>query len=192
MIDRSPQVSVDTTTAILAAAVEEWESHVEEPPGQGWERIDHYIRSDEGLGWDWAKQYVKDRQFAWCGAFAAYCYGSAGLRLSIRKRVFPSTYRLYRWSSGNNRRIQSEDIQLGDVVVVGPKGARRWGNHITIAVRVGDDGIETIEGNAVGEGEGGVRYEGVVRQFRPFEPRRRTHGVMYGVRPTVADYIEVL
>jgi len=178
----------------------EWHRHVREPPHRGWERITTYIR--DGLGISWAKwlerrtgspTYEENGSFAWCGAFAAWCYRDR-VRARIRRDRMASTYRLWRWSRGNDRRIAPEDLEPGDIAVVGPatRAARwfkRWGNHVVIVTEVEPDvGVHTIEGNAKGTLPDGRKREGVVKQFRPFsDPDPRTYVVRYGVRPLLED-----
>jgi Putative peptidoglycan binding domain len=186
-------VRQDRVQQILATAVEEWRHPVHEPPGEGWERIDTYIRGSEGLGWSSEDRYVRNRQFAWCGAFASLCLGSAGLNKDLRKRVMPSTYRLYTWAKDNERMRTLSEVASGDIVVVGPSGGKRWGAHITICDHVDAAGgfIHTIEGNASGQGPANDRYEGVVRQSRPMPshdlPPSR-YRVLYVIRPLAEDY----
>lgn len=169
--------------------------------------IDSCIRTPDGLGWArcsaLVKEYRWDGDFEWCGAFAAYCW-SGSVRLDVRKRYFPSTYRLDRY--GQHRRAFLESVpavtadqrrqylsfdgdalsidefgpRAGDILVVNGKG---YGQHITIVERW--DPIrcefETVEGNATGRGPQGERYQGVVRQTRPLAVCRRL------IRPGLCD-----
>ncbi len=112
---------------VLATAVLEWERGVREPPGQGWERIDDYIRSAAGLNWHGEVRYTRNTQFAWCGAFAAFCFEAAGLSAEIRKKVMPSTYRIHTWAKGTARMRRIQEVARGDIVIVGPVGGKRWG-----------------------------------------------------------------
>lgn len=180
---------------VIAAALEEWKRHVEEPPGKGWGRIVDYIH--EGLGWrrQFKSKAYRNRSFEWCGAFAAHCYRIAGLSLKVRKSRLASCYRLWKWSGKtkpNARRIEPHSIEPGDIVVVGPEitgGRTRWGKHICIAYKPSADGWQTIEGNAHGSLASGYG-EGVVRQERPFGASNpRTYRILYGVRPLECDYI---
>ena len=176
---------------VLARARAEWESHVQEPRGQGWERIDDYIRGAEGLGWRWLDRYERDGQFAWCGAFASFCY--TALEPGIRDKDLASTYRIARWARGTPRIIPFDDVQPGDIVIVGPARGSRWGAHITVCERVDGDAhrVLTIEGNARGTGPDGSRYSGVIRQARPFpsdDLSVRTYRVMDVVRPLPDDF----
>jgi hypothetical protein len=190
---------------IIGAAEEEHQRGVSEPPGNGWERIDEYIRGESGLVWNWIrKRYKRNRQFEWCGAFSAHCYAVAGLPVRLRRKHMASCYRLYKWSKGNARRIAPADIQAGDIVVVGPEPAPRtasrklrkerprWGRHICVAV--GPAGqrarrIETIEGNAKGVLGDGTHGEGVVRRHRPLVvDDESTYRVLYGIRPLDDDW----
>jgi len=185
---------------VVAAAVAEWTLDVREPPGPNVERIDRYIRGEQGLWWGTAALndrdsmiYRRNGQFAWCGAFAAFCFGAAGLSAEVRRKSFASTYRLHRWSEGSDRRVSVKSLRRGDVVVVGPAdgSGKAWGNHVTIAETVDEDGVHTLEGNARGNGVNGERYEGVIRSFRPFrgnEKRGRDYVVMFGVRPLAVDF----
>jgi hypothetical protein len=181
------------TAVIMSAAADEWNSVVKEPPGSGWERIDTYIRSADGLGWDWEDRYTRNRQFAWCGAFASYCYRQAGLSAEVRKKVMPSTFRLHKWANGTDRMRPIDDVQRGDIVIVGPEGGKRWGAHITLCDSVDRSTkiVSTIEGNASGTGPDGDRYEGVIRQERPFPDSSlppKKYRVMHVIRPLAEDY----
>jgi len=176
--------------AVIAEARAQWVLGVSEPPGTGVESIRRYIY--EGLGWPAGRwPYEADGDFAWCGAFVAWCYRAAGLRASVRRRHLASTYRLHEWSRNGSRRLKPEDLQAGDIAIVGRKGSR-WGDHVVICG--GPDksrGIRTIEGNAKGGGPGSVVHEGVVVQRRPWAENARTgkeYRVLYGVRPLAEDY----
>ena len=188
-----PQIS---SSRVLARATAEWRREVREPPGRGWQRIDEYIRGPEGLGWPSAalsgssdsKSYTRNRQFQWCGAFAAFCH--LEVDADLRKHHFASVYRLDQWSRGNARRIAPSDLIPGDIVIVGPKAA---GAHVTICLSIPSPQtiIETIEGNATGTGPDGEKYEGVIRTRRPLtsaDPRE--YRVHYGVRPEPGDLVE--
>lgn len=178
---------------LIGAALAEWNRPVHEPPGEGWERIDSYIRGKQGLGWSWEKRYVRDRQFAWCGAFAAFCYGQVGLKAGVRRDVMPSTYRLYTWAKNTDRMLPVAEVRRGDIVLVGPAGGRVWGAHITICEEPDPAAglVRTLEGNARGTGPDGSTYEGVIRQTRPLEsgnlPKQK-YRVMHVIRPLVEDY----
>lgn len=185
---------------VLAAALAEWDRDVREPPFPGGAaRIDTYIRSPQGLTWRSVElgpgarpniPYTRNRQFEWCGAFAAFCYGAAGLKRSVRAKRLASTYRLWVWASEANgaRRVDPEALEPGDIVVMGPAGDRD-GAHIAICVSVGLDTIATIEGNAHGLAPGGIAAEGVVRCVRPLASTTPTeYRVLFGVRPLASDF----
>lgn len=192
---------VEPTTrvaTVLAVARQEWTRDVREPPHPGSaERIDAYIRGDQGLTWPSVDlgpdarpdvPYTRNRQFAWCGAFAAFCYGAAGLKRAIRRKSFASTYRLWAWAKGTARWVEPQDLRAGDVVVVGPLGDRD-GAHVVLCESVDPDGIVTYEGNAYGPGPSGGRREGVIRHVRPFAAERaEEYRVIFGVRPLPEDY----
>ena len=190
---------------ILKVAEAVWRQRIVEPTSSspnGAAQIDQMIRSGIGLDWSWEPRYVRNRQFEWCGAFAAFVYGHVGLKRVFRRgdsnQGIPgmaSTYRLYQWARGNARWLEPSQIRPGDVAVVGKdpnaSGNKRWGNHITICRAVKPDGIETYEGNAGGTGPDGETYEGVIRQFRPFTAARAsTYRVIFGVRPLSEDWGE--
>ena len=189
------------TDAIAEAALkavkrgeEEWELDVTEP-GQGGahdvERINLYIRGDEGLDWadanmkkDGANPYEKNGDCAWCGACAAYCWSS--LKLDIRKRTFPSTYRL--WRDWQSRRIPTAAMRPGDIVVVwntsatkADKERKPYGHHITICRQPGGSTFSTWEGNAKANGPDGRYREGVGTRERDID----TVAVVY--RPQTVD-----
>jgi len=173
--------------AVLVAK-EEFSKNIREPKGKmASPEIDKYIRSEDGLYWTWEKPYESNRQFEWCGAFAAFCYGKNGLKKEIRKEHLPSTYRLYSWlhsKAGKGREVKPKDILPGDVVVVKPQeGGKRYGNHICLAVDVQEDGIVTIEGNATGNFPDETRGEGVITTKRPFSSKnKKEYCVFYGIR----------
>jgi len=164
---------------VLQIAEGEWASNVSEPPkGEEMPRIDGYIRSNLGLGWssadvnhlDKPAPYTRD-SFSWCGAFAAFCYGNI-TPLALRKKVFPSTYRMYaNWAQSSRNRGRS-DIQPGDILTVwttsnsSVRGKFHYGQHIVLCEYVDGDEIYTIEGNAKGELGDGSTGEGVIKRTR--------------------------
>lgn len=172
--------------------------------------IDHCIRSEDGLGWSSCSPFVKayrwDGDFEWCGAFAAYCWAKAGIRLDIRKRYFPSTYRLDRYGQYKRAFVESvtkparevdwrkylaitgdaDDVdhfepRAGDILIVNGTG---YGQHITIVEKWDSALMEfhTVEGNATGKGPDGQRFQGVVRQVRKLKDARRL------IRPSPHDF----
>ena len=158
-----PQRSEQSSVAI-DRALAEWSSMVEEPD----QRINTYIRSMEGIGWTWEKEYVKNGQFAWCGAFAAFCYTAVSFK--TRQKIFPSCYRLYSNWSQTSRRIEPRDMLPGDIVVVYSSARATWGDHITLCRVAPIDGkFETIEGNAHGTLGDGSHGEGVIARERSLD-----------------------
>lgn len=134
-------------------------------------RIFAFIR--EGLGWPKDTPYMNTGKlelggFEWCGAFMAYCYQA--LKREIRHKHCASTYRLFAFCSGTPRKVSLDDVRAGDVLVVGKKGAKKWGSHITLctSLSITDGYAETVEGNAHGTLGTGGWGEGVVRRRRPF------------------------
>ena len=162
----------------------EWDNNVTEPEYNGdWQRINTYIKGAAGIGWTWESDYVRNGQFAWCGAFAAFCYTK--IRSKIRSKIFPSCYRLWDNWGGTHRKVSN--ISPGDIVVVytSTSHSPSYGNHITIACSyLLDDGdFETIEGNAKGPGPNG-KIEGVIRR------KRNIKDVAHIYRPSSEDYDE--
>jgi len=174
-----PEPITDEVTQAAAAAMEraeaEWLLDVTEPGlggAHGADRIDEYIRGDEGLGWpdadlkkDGRQPYTRNGQFAWCGAFAAYAWGST-LNASIRKSTFPSTYRL--WRDWQSRRVPVASMRPGDIVVIfnasatdEDKKRKPYGQHITLCRQPGPSSYVTLEGNARAAGPDGRLREGV-------------------------------
>lgn len=197
---------MNVTTAnqqALARAVSEWSRPVRRSEQSGRDRIDSYIRGEEGLGWSWLKgaypEYLdwEDNPFNWCGAFGAWCWSS--VLPSLREAHFASTPRLHKWAKGTARLIEPRAAQPGDLFVVGPrfgyydperKKTYDHGRHIGIVEEVGAGGYKTIEGNAIGEGVGGERYNGVVRDVREFEKPGQSDKewrILFAVRPLDAD-----
>lgn len=163
-------------------ALELWGQKIKEPQGAP-NQIDDFIRGDYGLGWSTAdainwtphQPYTHNGQFQWCGAFAAYCWGHAGLKASIRKTDMASTWRLYKWAGLNGSDPSGRvvtmpgDLLPGDILVVS-RGKKKQGEHICLVERVDHEAklIHTIEGNARGVGPDGTVYEGVVKRTRPW------------------------
>lgn len=194
---------------VLEAALAEFNSNIQEPKDfdpRGLLRINEYIRSDQGSGWT-TITYTHDGQKGadWCGHFAAFVYGAAGLNEESRRKKLQSTRRLYNWGRENPNRLIGgvdsdgfpippgpDELQPGDIVVVGrANDDKKQGRHITIVESVTSDGVFTIEGNARGEGPDGSRSNGVIKTFRPFtssDPSK--YVVRYGIRPTPDDYAE--
>jgi len=148
---------------------------------------------EEGLEWRLDKPYcnsanLKRGGFSWCGAFQAYC--DRELKQSIRKKVMPSTYRLYEFCIGTERQIPLDQIEAGDIVVVGRKNGKRWGAHITRAVNVCEEYVECIEGNAHGELGDGSWGEGVIIRKRPFKgyESEGESRIMFAYRFLDSDY----
>lgn len=167
--------------AAIDVAVHEWGRVVREPaPGRPREaaRIDGYIRGPLGLGWpsaatgpDDSQAYERNGQFEWCGAFAARCWGAAGLDAEVRRLRFPSTYRLGSTEAKHGPpllRVPLDRLQPGDVLVV-TDGRKPWGAHVTLvqSVQAAEGLAYTIEGNARGKLGDGSLGEGVVVRTRP-------------------------
>ena len=161
--DNRPSYSTDHTVEALIRARDEWERVVKDPS----DRVNSYIRSAEGIGWSSQPDYIRNGQFAWCGAFAAFCYTS--VKMNIRKKIFPSTYRMFEAWAKTNRRIAIDCVAPGDIVVIYAGSKKRWGDHITLCVNVCDGYIETIEGNAKGTLGDDTYGEGVIKQKRSFD-----------------------
>lgn len=158
-----PQRSEQSSVAI-DRALAEWSSMVEEPD----RRIDTYIRSMEGIGWTWEKEYTRNGQYAWCGAFAGFCY--TAVKFKTRQKIFPSCYRLYSNWSQTSRKIEPRDMLPGDIVVVYSSARATWGDHITLCRVAPIDGkFETIEGNAHGTLGDGSHGEGVIARERSLD-----------------------
>ena len=172
-----PTPHVDPRAAqAIDRGLQEWRSIVEDPSP----RIDTYIRTQQGLGWNWEKQYKKNGQFAWCGAFAAYCWQS--VKLDIRKNTFPSCYRMFRDWGHTSRLIDVEKMRAGDIVVVFSAARKSYGDHITICTEppAADGVFETVEGNAHGELGNGERGEGVIMRQRSVDEVAHVYRLLGG------------
>jgi hypothetical protein len=193
-------VAADPAAVVLATAHAEWLRGVVEPgtPGMtsGASIIDGYIRGPQGLGWPtcdiktWKPgvPYTRNGAFQWCGAFAAFCWGAAGLSPAARYKRLPGTPRLLAWARGTDRLIRPADLRPGDIAVVGPQGDVD-GEHIVIVRGVNPgDSILTYEGNAKGPIPSGAIVEGVISRSRPFfHATPSVYRVLYGVRPLAED-----
>lgn len=175
--------------------------------------IGSMIRGENALGWSWEGLYSGDGDFQWCGAFAAYCWGSA-VKQPLRQTYFSSTYRLDRYAS--YRSVQGEtnvgkgrvyacldenskpedvpDARAGDILVIGPSRDSAhdatwhdYGNHICLVEDFDGRSFRTIEGNGNGTGPTGARQQGVVRGRRnlggPGWVARRL------IRPSIDDLV---
>lgn len=176
--DNRPSYSTDHKLDVIMRAKAEFDLVVKDPS----DRINTYIRSAEGIGWSTQPDYVRNGQFAWCGAFAAYCYTS--VKMNIRKKVFPSTYRMYEAWANTSRRISIDSVTPGDIVIVYAGARKRWGDHITLCEKVCDGYIETIEGNAKGTLGDGTYGEGVIKRQRSFD------SIAYVYRLQAVDFDE--
>ena len=152
----------------LKIANDEWNLNVVDPTSG--ERITMYIKSSKGLKWSWEQDYIKNGQFAWCGAFASRCYTE--VKQPIRTKIFPSCYRMYKAWSNTSRRIDPMKIQPGDIVVVYSSKRALWGDHITICEdnsTINQGYISTVEGNAKGKLGDGSNGEGVIKRQRSLD-----------------------
>lgn len=119
----------------------------------------------------------------WCGEFAGYCAGRAGLASRIRKYVTPSTYRLFspdlrdnKWQKAGYPRPAAPppgDVRRGDLICVVTGANKAYGDHIAIVYDVLGDSLYTYEGNARGLLPDGRQGRGVVRQVRKLEDVRQ-------------------
>ena len=189
--DTLPESDDVDLAGAIAWAEAEWLQVVQEPRGENWERIDSYIRGEQGLHWSWEDRYDQNGEFAWCGAFVARALGELGLRRELRVKSLASTYRIVQWAKGTDRyRDDVRECRAGDIVIVGD-GRKACGNHITLCYGVEDNDVLTFEGNARGPGPDGRRYEGVIRRRRPFsvaKKEKKTYRVMHVVRVKAGDF----
>ena len=178
----TPEVTISSARSLIRAyptdhsrqaikrALAQWELDVTEPEcGGDWHPINAYIKSMDGIGWTWEDDYVRNGQFAWCGAFAAFAYGPR-FSFGIRKKIMPSCYRLMSNWSSTPRHRDPDEIMTGDIVVVwtSDKQTPAQGNHIVLALTSPDDdgSFDTVEGNAKGNGPDGRWREGVSTRTR--------------------------
>ena len=167
--DEREFIGAQNVTSHAQTAIErakrEWSRNVTEPEYNGdWQRITDYIHSSDGLNWySDGYEYNKNGSFSWCGAFAAFCYSDA--TLSIRKKIFPSCYRLY--ENWHNTRRRVKEIAPGDIVTVFTTAKKFYGDHIVLAINTPDENgnFDTIEGNAKGAGPYD-NIEGVIKRQR--------------------------
>ena len=186
---------------IADTALTEWRLGVAEPgpsPIANTKRIDGYIRGALGLAWAWLPPYTKDEQFAWCGAFAAFCAGSAGVGHALRFKRMASTLRINNHLRAT-RGIDLDAIEPGDILVV-TNGSRPHGEHICVAVEKPVNGlVVTVEGNARGILGNGRVGNGVIRRTRPLAPMpkhrrcpmsslKQSHWVLYAIRFKPEDF----
>lgn len=187
-----------------------WALDIHDPPGnvesleatRCRDLIDGFIR--EGLGWRQGP-YRGDGDFAWCGAFVAWCWKAAGLRSALREHFFASTRRLDKYALGEQpgggrpgprlarrRLVLAEDGAAEDADRFGPQpgdvlliGSHDPGAHIGLLERYEAGIFFTIEGNGFGRGPLGKKREGVVKRERASDdgaPR-----VLRIIRPSVED-----
>lgn len=193
---------------VVAAALAEWERDVREPKGDqanGRARINDYIQSAQGSGWtDLTYEYDGQEGADWCGHFAAFCYGAAGISSELKRTEFQSTYRVFRMGRRNSQRLIGgrdengfptqpdwTEIKPGDIAVWGQPGSGKGGagKHIMIVEYATPEGVYTIEGNTRGRSVDGSNGNGVMRNFRPFVPSEPGGArVLYAIRPLPDDY----
>lgn len=193
----------------LAVAQGEWKLDVEEPDGHNWERIDGYVRGKFGLKWTSADKdnlsspipYTRNGQFYWCGAFAAWGHGCAGLDPRVRKYLLASTLRINAACNGKShsknmqtaiklypvRRLSWKQLLPGDIACFGEEGSKE-GDHVVLIEKIEGDTAHTIEGNAHGTGPDGEYREGVIKHQRPKTANRKAeYRFIYGVRWDVIE-----
>ncbi|NUN12889.1 MAG: hypothetical protein HUU55_04570 [Myxococcales bacterium] len=201
---------VNTMMAVIGEQVRDiakqaWLMDILDPPTSSTkykksrEFIDDIIRTPSGLNWTWEDPYVQDGDYAWCGAFAAYAWGGAGLRLDLRKLYGSSCYRLNR--AAQHKSAFGEDVppkpadpdkqrkyvnlitnpkglvqfgpRAGDILLV---GAKNYGSHIAIVDSFDPASglFHTYEGNATGTGPYSNKIvHGVIKTTQPLKKVRR-------------------
>lgn len=175
--------------------------------------IDDYIRSDRGLGWSFEEKY--DGSFKWCGAFAAACWASVGLKFEERKHYWASCYRLDRWGRyldlehhksvlptdpkrqylkidehSDASTVRSFGPRAGDILLIGKINS--YGHHICLVESFDPDSriFHTIEGNGGGIGPDGKRRIGIVRgrRFLGAKDLTKSHARRL-IRPSINDIV---
>tara|TARA_X000000368_G_scaffold138401_1_gene108817 strand:- start:2545 stop:3228 length:684 start_codon:yes stop_codon:yes gene_type:complete len=177
----TPAISEHAIRAIKRAKAE-LDLVVKEPSS----RISVYIgdnvnKSTQGLGWTWLDPYTRNGQFAWCGAFAAFAHTE--VRAQIRKKIFPSCYRLYSNWSNTSRHIDPSKVQAGDIVVIYTSKRSVQGDHITLCIdtsTIAEGYIKTIEGNAHGTLGDGTQGEGVITRERTTDEIAHVYRLLAG------------
>lgn len=162
----------------LSTALATWGQRIVDPPRRTWQdpayvasrlAIDGTIRGPLGLGWSRCsalrKEYQRDGDFEWCGAFAAFAWRHAGLDPALAEVYFSSTYRLDKYGRravafGSPRELllrrrlpgdgrvchvfrpetTTEDVEVmnpqpGDILLVDTVGGWAYGHHVTIVER---------------------------------------------------------
>lgn len=165
-----------------------------EDADRGRATIAHYIT--EGLGWKLPNGYAGDGGFAWCGAFAAWCWAGAGLTVANARKyaspdapghVYASTYRLAQAAKRDAgfKVPKTSDIRPGDTVVIQGAEHRAYGDHIVTALAwdKAQAVLTCVHGNGHGRWPTGEWVEGVV--ISPFERTSivaayRPHGAWLG------------
>jgi len=161
------------------------------------ETIDEFIRNRTLGAWDWVEPYEKNGQRAWCGHFAAACFGES-MPIETRKVALASTYRLHAYGADHGiKRLAPADARPGDILVVKNASGGKWyGDHVTLVERVDPAAglIHTIEGNArgwvVGAPKGSATHtrEGVIRRTRPIGRPSRARCPVSGLRQTAGAF----
>ena len=184
----------------LAEGERLWRLGIIEPTARaqnGAPQIDRMIRTKAGLKWTWEKEYIKDEQFAWCGAFGGTALAAAQLRQDIRYSIMASCYRLWKNWGQTDRLIPMDSALPGDILVVGAvtKGAKTYGSHITLIKKIREENgrriADTYEGNAHGTSSDGSQQEGVIQRSRPLYSdglSARTYRGLKIYRPRLGDF----
>ena len=104
------------------------------------------------------------------------------MKLDIRKKIFPSCYRLYSNWSQSSRHIEHDKMAPGDIVVVYAAKRSQQGDHITLCVEAPDaEGtFKTVERNAHGTLGDGAHGEGVIRRARTLDEVAHVYRLLGG------------
>lgn len=165
---------------VLDRALGAWMTRVLDPPSgattadalRGRAQIAAYI--EQGLGRRLPNGYAGDGSYAWCGAFAAWCWACAGLTVQkaskyepsdARGHVYGSTYRLASAAKKDpSFRVAFSDVRPSDTVVVMGAEHKPYGDHIVTALAwdKAQSALVVIHGNGHGRWPTGEWVEGVV------------------------------
>ena len=195
----------DAASIAVREATKEWEESVHDAtckctngnsagncPSPSTLRIDGYIRSPQGAGLTGSKLYTCDTVAnengaqEWCGFFVVYCYGAAGLKPDIKKRLY-SASGSKNWADKTGRLVSPSDIKSGDILLIGTSPGPP--THIGLAIEDANypTSVRTIEGNTFGEFPDGNKYDGVGKRTRPFTG---AGAVLHGIRLKSEDFVD--
>lgn len=177
----------------LATAVQLWNERIVDPAQTAHDedsercrrRITELISGSQGLGWTWEGIYGGDKDFEWCGAFAAWCWGTwcwgmAGLDRGHRLYGWASTYRLDRWAQYK---------RVGEMANAPPAAEPRR-RYLALDARSGPEAVAAFApraGDVLLVGDGRPAFGSHIALVERFDPAGYFETISGNGRGTLSD-----